>query len=111
MPREPLRGQMTNSQACEGCVESCAQMYEAHKYKDSASALEESTKLGGFEGVLSSNLALGYYQLGERQQGGRLNHNYLVELSYQRRTRRARSVFQRLAPPTLVSIFNGTYSG
>lgn len=41
-------------------------LYEAHKYREAASALEESAKLGGFEGVLSSNLALCYYQLGDR---------------------------------------------
>jgi hypothetical protein len=35
----------------------------------------------------------------------------IVELLYQRRTRRARSVFQRLAPPTPVSISNGICSG
>ena len=39
------------------------------------------------------------------------SHNYHFELLYQRRTRRARSVFQRLAPPTAVSISNGTCSG
>ena len=43
-------------------------LYEARKYKEAASALEESTKLGGFEGVLSSNLALCYYQLGDRNK-------------------------------------------
>ena len=41
----------------------------------------------------------------------RPSHNYHVELLYQRRTRRARSVFQRLAPPTPVSISNGICSG
>jgi tetratricopeptide (TPR) repeat protein len=43
-------------------------LYEAHKYREAASALEESTKLGGFEGLLSSNLALCYYQLGDRSK-------------------------------------------
>ncbi len=38
------------------------------------------------------------------------SHHY-VELLDQRRTRRARSVFQRLAPPTSVSISNGICSG
>ncbi len=38
------------------------------------------------------------------------SHNYHVELLYQRRTRRARSVFQRLALPTPVSISNGICS-
>jgi putative flippase GtrA len=42
---------------------------------------------------------------------GASSHNYNVELPYQRRTRRARSVFQRLAPPTPVSISNGINSG
>ena len=41
----------------------------------------------------------------------RPSHNYHVELLYQRRTRRARSVFQRLALPTSVSICNGICSG
>ncbi len=43
-------------------------LYEARKYKEAASALEESQKLGGFEGTLSSNLALCYYQLGDRNK-------------------------------------------
>ena len=43
-------------------------LYEAHKYKEAALALEEGTKLGSFEGVLSSNLALCYYQLGDRDK-------------------------------------------
>jgi tetratricopeptide (TPR) repeat protein len=43
-------------------------LYEAHKYKEAALALEESTKLGSFEGVLSANLALCYYQLGDRDK-------------------------------------------
>ena len=43
-------------------------LYEAHKYREAASALEESAKLGGFEGLLSSNLALCYYQLGDRSK-------------------------------------------
>ena len=29
-------------------------LYEAHKYKEAALALEESTKLGSFEGILST---------------------------------------------------------
>ena len=39
------------------------------------------------------------------------SHNYHVELLYQRKTRSARSVFQRLALPTPVSISNGICSG
>lgn len=37
-------------------------------------------------------------------------HNYYVELLDQRKTRRARIVFQRLAPPTSVSMSNGIRS-
>ena len=43
-------------------------LYEAHKYGEAASLLEESTKLGDLEGALSSNLALCYYQLGDRSK-------------------------------------------
>jgi tetratricopeptide (TPR) repeat protein len=43
-------------------------LYEARKYKEAASTLEESTKLGGSEATISSNLALCYYQLGERNK-------------------------------------------
>jgi tetratricopeptide (TPR) repeat protein len=43
-------------------------LYEAHKYKEAASLLEESTRLGGFEGLLSSNLALCYQRLGDRSK-------------------------------------------
>jgi tetratricopeptide (TPR) repeat protein len=42
--------------------------YEARKYNEAASMLEDATKLGGSEGVLSSNLALCYYQLGDRNK-------------------------------------------
>ena len=38
------------------------------------------------------------------------SHNYDVDLLYHCRTRRARSVFQRLALPTPVSISNGICS-
>jgi len=40
-----------------------------------------------------------------------LGKSYDVEFLYQRSTRRARSVFQRLALPTPVSIGNGIRSG
>jgi tetratricopeptide (TPR) repeat protein len=43
-------------------------LYEAHKYKEAASLLEESARLGGIEGLLSSNLALCYQQLGDRSK-------------------------------------------
>jgi len=45
-----------------------------------------------------------------RQQFG-YYRDYRVALLYQRKTRSARSVFHRLALPTLVSISNGIYSG
>ena len=41
-------------------------LYEAHKYQEAASALEESAKLGSFASEVSSNLALCYYGLGDR---------------------------------------------
>jgi len=40
--------------------------YEAHKYKEAAEKLEQSTKLGASQGVLSFNLALCYFHLGDR---------------------------------------------
>jgi tetratricopeptide (TPR) repeat protein len=43
-------------------------LYDAHKYREAATELEESTKLGGFEGALSFNIALCYYQLGDRDK-------------------------------------------
>jgi tetratricopeptide (TPR) repeat protein len=43
-------------------------LYDAHQYREAATAIEESTKLGGFDGVLSSDLALCYYQLGDRNK-------------------------------------------
>jgi tetratricopeptide (TPR) repeat protein len=43
-------------------------LYEQHKYKEAAAALEESGKLGASGGVLSSNLALCYFQLGDRNK-------------------------------------------
>ncbi len=43
-------------------------LYESRKYKEAAATLEESTKLGGSEAIISSNLALCYYQLGERNK-------------------------------------------
>jgi tetratricopeptide (TPR) repeat protein len=43
-------------------------LYEQHKYKEAADSLEESGKLGASDGVLSSNLALCYFQLGDRNK-------------------------------------------
>jgi len=39
-------------------------LYEAHKYKEAAVALEQGAKMGTSQGVLSFNLALSYFQLG-----------------------------------------------
>jgi tetratricopeptide (TPR) repeat protein len=41
-------------------------LYEARKFNEAASALDESMKLQTFQAVLSYNLALCYYQLGDR---------------------------------------------
>ena len=49
-------------------VSQSRKLYEAHKYREAALVLEETTKLGSFEGVLSSDLALCYYQLGDRDK-------------------------------------------
>ncbi|MGC1450284.1 MAG: hypothetical protein WA830_09630 [Candidatus Sulfotelmatobacter sp.] len=43
-------------------------LYEAHKYKEAAIALEQGTKMGASQGVLSFNLALCYFQMGDRHQ-------------------------------------------
>ena len=43
-------------------------LYEAHKYKEAAAVLDLSMKLQAFQPVLAYNLALCYYQLGERTQ-------------------------------------------
>jgi tetratricopeptide (TPR) repeat protein len=42
--------------------------YEAKKYKEAAALLEDSTKLQAFGSVLSYDLALCYYQLGDRSK-------------------------------------------
>jgi tetratricopeptide (TPR) repeat protein len=41
-------------------------LYEAKKYKEAAAALEESVKLQAYQSVLTYDLALCYFQLGER---------------------------------------------
>lgn len=40
-------------------------LYEKHQYKESAAAIEEASKMGTSDGVLSFNLALCYFQLGD----------------------------------------------
>jgi tetratricopeptide (TPR) repeat protein len=41
-------------------------LYESHKFKEAATALDQSMKLQVFQSLLSYNLALCYYQLGDR---------------------------------------------
>jgi tetratricopeptide (TPR) repeat protein len=43
-------------------------MYDSHKFKEAALALDESMKLEAFQSILAYDLALCYYQLGERAQ-------------------------------------------
>ena len=43
-------------------------LYDAHKFKEAATALDEAMKLQAFQPVLAYNLALCYYQLGNRNQ-------------------------------------------
>jgi tetratricopeptide (TPR) repeat protein len=43
-------------------------LYDAHKFKEAAAALDEGMKLQAFQSVLAYDLALCYYQLGERNQ-------------------------------------------
>ena len=48
-------------------------LYESRKYKEAAAELEEGMKLGASEGVLAADLALCYYQLGDREKA----HEYI----------------------------------
>ena len=43
-------------------------LYESRKFKEAATALDEGMKLQAFQSVLAYNLALCYYQLGERSK-------------------------------------------
>src|SRR5437763_1553251 len=43
-------------------------LYESHKYQEAAAKLEEATKLGASQAVLTYNLALCYQQLAEAQK-------------------------------------------
>ena len=43
-------------------------LYEAHKFKEAAASLDGAMKLQAFQPVLAYNLALCYYQLGDRIQ-------------------------------------------
>ena len=73
--------------------------------------LRKSREISSMEAKARSVSVVG--SMGDWVESGiyHTSHNYHVELLYQHRTRRARSVFQRLALPTLVSISNGIRSG
>ena len=43
-------------------------LYESHKYTEAAAALDEGTKLQAFQSVMAYDLALCYYQLGDRNK-------------------------------------------
>jgi len=43
-------------------------LYDSHKFKEAALALDESMKLEAFQSILAYDLALCYYQLGEHTQ-------------------------------------------
>ena len=47
-------------------LSSTRKLYEAKKYKEAAAALEESAKLQAYQSVLTYDLALCYFQLGDR---------------------------------------------
>jgi tetratricopeptide (TPR) repeat protein len=49
-------------------LSSTRKLYEAKKYKEAAAALEESLKLQAYQAVLSYDLAICYFQLGERDK-------------------------------------------
>lgn len=49
-------------------LSSTRKLYEAKKYNEAAAALEESMKLQGYQAVLTYDLALCYFQLGERDK-------------------------------------------
>ena len=49
-------------------VNTSHKLYEAHKFKEAAASLDESMALRAFQPALSYNLALCYYQLGERDK-------------------------------------------
>jgi tetratricopeptide (TPR) repeat protein len=49
-------------------LSSSAKLYESRKFQQAAAVLEDSMKLQAFQRVISYNLALCYYQLGDRKQ-------------------------------------------
>jgi tetratricopeptide (TPR) repeat protein len=51
--------------------------YESRKYTEAVAALEEGAKFGASEATVSYNLALSYFQLGERSKAAEnLNKSY-----------------------------------
>jgi tetratricopeptide (TPR) repeat protein len=52
----------------KGSLGDARKLYDSHKFKDAATALEESMKLQSFQGVIAYDLALCYHQLGERSK-------------------------------------------
>jgi hypothetical protein len=89
---------------------------DVHKRRISYCVKDESRQTGqvvsvsGFPVIRSEWEIRGYF-VTQAIARARPSHNEQVELLYQRMTRRARSVFQRLAPPTSVSISSGICSG
>ena len=49
-------------------LNSSRSLYESHKYKEAAAALDQGMKLQAFQPVLAYDLALCYYQLGDRNK-------------------------------------------
>lgn len=55
-------------QRVKDALNASRKLYESRKYKEAATVLDESMKLQAFQSVLSYNLAICYYQLGEREK-------------------------------------------
>ncbi|HMI51607.1 MAG TPA: tetratricopeptide repeat protein [Candidatus Saccharimonadales bacterium] len=52
----------------KGSLNEARKLYELHKYKEASIALEHSMELEAYQSVLTYDLALCYYQLGERDK-------------------------------------------
>ena len=50
------------------CLNESRKLYEAHKYKQAATALDDAMKLQASQPLLAYNLALSHYQLGDRNK-------------------------------------------
>src|SRR6266478_9125993 len=53
-------------QRVKNALSASRKLYETHKFKEAATALDEAMKLQAFQPVLAYDLALCYHQLGER---------------------------------------------